>query len=380
MISFSLRDRLLGWRDSVLSNPRFQRFAAVFPPMRPVARRRAAAMFDLVAGFVYSQILLACVQLRLFELIAERPATVDDLSVRCELPRESMQMLLDAAIALKLVQPRSGGRFGLGQLGAELCGNRGVLAMVEHHAMLYRDLADPVALLRGPRGGGELAAYWAYVRGERPADLGAEQVASYTGLMAASQPMIAREVLHVFSFRAHRCLLDVGGGDGSFLSAVAAQTPELRCILFDLPAVAAKAAERFAANGLAERATAIGGSFRTDPLPEGADIISLVRVIHDHDDEVVAALLRAVHSALPDQGKLLIAEPIAGLPGTESISDAYFAFYLRAMGTGKARTFERLRAMLEAAGFGHIELHPVPMPMVASVITAIKPPKCVNLA
>ncbi|WP_322514030.1 methyltransferase [Rhodopseudomonas palustris] len=380
MNSLSLRDRLLGWRDSVLSNPRFQRFAAVFPLMRPVARRRAAAMFDLVAGFVYSQILLACVQLRLFDLIAERPATVDELSVRCELPRESMQMLLDAAIALKLVQPRSEGRYGLGQLGAELCGNRGVLAMVEHHAMLYRDLADPVALLRGPRGGGELAAYWAYVRGERPSELSPEQVASYTGLMAASQPMIAREVLHVFSFRTHRCLLDVGGGDGSFLSAVAAQTPELRCILFDLPAVAAKAAERFAADGLAERATAIGGSFRTDPLPEGADIISLVRVIHDHDDEVVAALLRAVHCALPERGKLLIAEPIAGLPGTESISDAYFAFYLRTMGTGKARTFGRLKALLERAGFEEIELHPVPMPMVASVITAIKSSKCVNLA
>ncbi|ABD08696.1 hydroxyneurosporene-O-methyltransferase [Rhodopseudomonas palustris HaA2] len=380
MNSLSLRDRLLGWRDSVLSNPRFQRFAAVFPLMRPVARRRAAAMFDLVAGFVYSQILLACVQLRLFDLIAERPATVDELSVRCELPRESMQMLLDAAIALKLVQPRSEGRYGLGQLGAELCGNRGVLAMVEHHAMLYRDLADPVALLRGPRGGGELAAYWAYVRGERPAELGAEHVASYTALMAASQPMIAREVLHVFSFGAHRCLLDVGGGDGSFLSAVAAQTPELRCILFDLPAVAAKAADRFRTNGLAERATAIGGSFRTDPLPEGADIVSLVRVIHDHDDEVVAALLRAVHSALPERGTLLIAEPIAGLSRTASISDGYFAFYLRAMGTGKARTFEHLRSLLEAAGFAEIKLHLVPMPLVASVITATKTSKCVNLA
>jgi len=380
MNSLSLRDRLLGWRDSVLSNPRFQRFAAVFPLTRRVARRRAGAMFDLIAGFVYSQILLACVQLRLFDLLAARPATVDELSVRCELPRESMQMLLDAAIALKLVQPRSGGRYGLGQLGAELCGNQGVLALVEHHAMLYRDLADPLALLRGPRGGGELAAYWAYVRGERPAELGAEQVSSYTALMAASQPMIAREVLHVFSFRHHRCLLDVGGGDGSFLSAVAAETPELRCILFDLPAVAAKAAERFQASGLAGRASAIGGSFRTDPLPEGSDIISLVRVIHDHDDEVVVELLRAVFNALPDQGKLLVAEPIAGLPGTESISDAYFAFYLRAMGTGKARTFERLKTLLETAGFAQIELHAVPMPLVASVITAIKPSKCVNLA
>jgi demethylspheroidene O-methyltransferase len=380
MISIPLRDRILDWRDKVLSSPRFQRFAAVFPLTRRVARRRAGAMFDLVAGFVYSQILLSCVQLRLFDILAERAASVDELSARCALPRESMQMLLDAAAALKLVQPRSGGRYGLGQLGAELCGNRGVLAMIEHHAMLYRDLADPLALLRGPRGGGELAAYWAYVRGERPAELGAEQISSYTALMAASQPMIAREVLHAFSFRDHRCLLDVGGGDGSFLWAVAAQNPELRCVLFDLPAVAEKAAERFESSGLSGRAVAIGGSFRTDPLPQGADIISLIRVLHDHDDEVVEALLRAVHDALPDNGRLLIAEPIAGLAGTEAIADAYFAFYLRAMGTGQARTFDRLRSLLEAAGFAKIELRAVPMPLVASVITAIKTSKGVNLA
>ncbi|KPF89713.1 methyltransferase [Rhodopseudomonas sp. AAP120] len=376
MSSFSLRDRLLGWRDTILSSARFQRFAAVFPLTRGVARRRAGAMFDIVAGFVYSQILLACVQLRLFELLRERPASAGELAQRLSLPLESMQLLLDAATALKLVQPRSGGRYGLGQLGAELCGNPGVRALVEHHAMLYRDLADPLAMLRGPRGGGELAAYWAYVRGEGAANLGVEQVSPYTALMAASQPMIAREVLHVVSFKQHRCLLDVGGGDGSFLSAVAAHTPDLRVMLFDLPAVAAKAAERFAANGLAGRATAIGGSFRDDPLPEGADIVSLVRIIHDHDDDVVTALLRAVHKALPDNGKLLIAEPLAGPPGRESSTDAYFAFYLRAMGTGQGRTFARLRQLLEEAGFGDIRLHAVPMPMVASVITAIKRPMC----
>ncbi|MFT0879348.1 methyltransferase [Rhodopseudomonas sp. G2_2311] len=372
MVSLSLRDRLLGWRDSILSNPRFQRFAAVFPLMRPVARRRAVAMFDLLAGFVYSQILLACVQLRLFDIIAERPATAEDLAARLSLPVDSMRMLLDGAVALQLLQMRSAERYGLGQLGAELRGNPGVLALVAHHAMLYRDLADPVGLLRAPRGAGELAAYWAYVRGERPGELPGDAIASYTALMAASQPMIAREVLHVYSFRDHRCLLDVGGGDGSFLSAVAAQAPQLRCLLFDLPAVAEKAAARFEANGLKDRATAVGGSFTTDPLPEGADIISLVRVIHDHDDEVVEALLRAVHKALPDNGKLLIAEPIAGIPGTAAISDAYFAFYLYAMGSGKARSFPRLQAMLENAGFSQVTLHPVPMPLVASVITASK--------
>ena len=47
---------------------------------------------------------------------------------------------------------RGDGRFGLGALGAALVGNPGIAAMVEHHALLYADLRDPVALLRGERG------------------------------------------------------------------------------------------------------------------------------------------------------------------------------------------------------------------------------------
>ncbi|NVN84828.1 MAG: methyltransferase [Rhodopseudomonas sp.] len=372
MIPLSFSDRLLGLRDSILSNPRFQRFAAIFPLTRGVARRRAGVMFDLVAGFVYSQVLFACVQLKLFDHLAAGPLSAEDLALRLSLPLDSTRLLLDAAESLQLVQRRSQGRYGLGQLGAELRGNQSVTALVEHHALLYRDLQDPIALLRGPGGGGELAAYWAYARDGQAADLSGAAVAPYTALMAASQPMIAVEVLHVYSFRDCRCLLDVGGGDGAFLAAVAAQLPELHCILFDLPAVAAKAAERFRSSGLSARATAVGGSFLTDPLPQGADLVSLVRVLHDHDDAEVMTLLRAVHQALPDNGKLLVAEPIAGTSGAESMAGAYFAFYLRAMGSGKARSFERLRDLLEQAGFGEIQLRPGPMPLVASIITAVK--------
>ena len=58
-----------------------------------------------------------------------------------------------------------------------------------------------------------------------------------------------------------------------------------------------------------------GGDFRTDPLPKGADIVSLVRVIHDHDDEAALAILNAAWKALPEGGTLLLAEPMAGTAG-----------------------------------------------------------------
>ena len=366
----SWHDRLLGLRDTILANPGFRRFAGTFALTRPIARRRASALFDLCAGFVYSQILLACVRCGLFDRLAGGPLNATELSSRLSLPPDATVLLLDAAVSLQLVQRRSGGRYGLGPLGAALMGNPGVIAMIEHHAMLYSDLKDPVALLRGEAGAGKLAGYWPYAGNSKPADLSREAIAPYTALMAASQPMIAQQVLSAYSFRRHRCLLDVGGGDGSFIAAVAAQTAKLRCVLFDLPAVADQASERFRRAGLSSRAVAIGGSFLTDRLPEGADIASLVRVIHDHDDVDVMTVLRAVRSALPDNGTLLIAEPISGVHRAEPIGDAYFAFYLMAMGSGRPRTFERLQEMLAEAGFVDVALRPAAMPMLASVITA----------
>lgn len=374
----SLHDRLLAVRDSILSNLAFQRFSSTFALLRPIARRRAGALFDLCAGFVYSQILLACVRLRLFDHLTDGPVNAADLASRISLPVDATILLLDAATSLKLVQRRSGDRYGLGPLGAALMGNPGVIAMIEHHSMLYGDLRDPVALLRGETEAGELASYWPYANARKPVALGHDAIAPYTALMSASQPMIAQQVLHSYSFSHHRCLLDVGGGDGAFLSAVAARSPKLRCVLFDLPAVADEASKRFRNEGLASRAVAIGGSFLTSRLPEGADIVSLVRVIHDHDDANVMTLLRAIRGVLPENGTLLIAEPISGVRGSEAIGDAYFAFYLLAMGSGRPRTFERLREMLRDAGFSDIALHQSPMPLLTSLITARVVNKSVN--
>lgn len=47
-----LWDRWLALCDRLLASPAFQRRAAAFPLTRPMARRRAREVFDLVAGFV----------------------------------------------------------------------------------------------------------------------------------------------------------------------------------------------------------------------------------------------------------------------------------------------------------------------------------------
>lgn len=364
-----MRGWLLRKRDRLLSSPVFRRWAASFPLTRPIARRRARALFDLCAGFVYTQVLLACVRLDLFSILAEGAQSRLVLSVRLGLPLDGANRLLDAAIALDLAEKR-GDLVGLGGLGAAMIGNHGISAMVEHHALLYRDLADPVALLRGERSSQALAGYWPYADSDRPDRLGAADIGGYTDLMAASQPFIAEEVLAAFPFARHRCLLDVGGGDGSFLRAVANSAPHLKLILFDLPPVVQRAQLRFVAAGMADRVDVHGGDAIRGQLPEGADLITFVRIIHDHDDDSALAMLRAARAALPDHGTLLIAEPMSGTSGAEPIGDAYFGFYLMAMGRGRSRSPEAIEALLARAGFGRFRRVATRLPVLCRIITA----------
>jgi len=363
-------ERGLELRNRALASPRFRRLAMRFPLTRWIARRRARRLFDLCAGFVYSQVLLACVELRVLELLAEAPRSAEALAEKVALPPERALRLLRAAVALGLVERRAGGRFGLGAQGAALVGNPAVAAMVAHHPLLYADLADPVALLRGEGRATELGRYWPYADGAAGNTLQEEEVAPYSALMSASQSLVAEQVLDAYPLRRHRRLLDVGGGDGTFLVRVAEHAPDLELVLFDLPPVAARARRRLEEAGLAQRAQALGGDFRSEPLPGGADVISLVRVVHDQDDDTALALLASVRRALPADGVLLLAEPMSGTAGAEPIGDAYFGFYLLAMGSGRTRTPAELQALLARAGFTRTRLAPTPLPLQARLLVA----------
>ncbi|MFX9397526.1 methyltransferase dimerization domain-containing protein, partial [Acinetobacter baumannii] len=80
--------------------------------------------------------------LKLFDQLANGPLSPAELASRVPLPTDATLILLDAAVSLQLLQRRTGGCYGLGSLGAALRGNPGVVAMIEHHAMLYEDLRD----------------------------------------------------------------------------------------------------------------------------------------------------------------------------------------------------------------------------------------------
>lgn len=368
LVRDTLFDRMLAMRNRIYASPGFQRWAARFPLTQFIARRRASALFDLCAGFVYSQVLQASVRVGLFEALRKGSQTVAELAPQISLPLDTARRLLDAASSLKLAQRRPHDRYVLGIHGAALLGNPSVAKLVEHHALLYRDLQDPVGLLRGERASTELGRFWSYAASNAAAPNGA-QVADYSALMASSLALIAEDLIEAYPFAQHRCLLDVGGGEGVFLAAAAKTAPALSLMLFDLAPVAARAREALAGAGLS-RVAVVGGDLFHDTLPEGADLISLVRVILDHDDARALRILQSVRRALPAGGIVLVAEPMANTRHDEAMGDAYFGFYLLAMGQGRPRTAEQITGLLGQAGFQDMRLAKTRRPMLTRLIVA----------
>ncbi|WP_233998048.1 methyltransferase [Erythrobacter sp. QSSC1-22B] len=362
--------RWIGWRNGVIGNSRFQRWAAANPLTRTIAQRRAGGLFDLVAGFTYSQTLSAAVESGVIELLAAGPVSLADAGKRCGLSEEAAALLLRASAAIDLAQEVEPGVWMLGQQGAALRGNAGVLAMIRHHRLLYADLADPLALLRRERSSPTaLSDFWTYAGEPDPAARDDCNTRAYSELMASSQAMVVEQVLAAYRFDRHRSLLDVGGGYGVFATAVAAAYPALNTGIFDLPDVLRHHAGE--STPVSRQAPTLHpGDFFRDPIPTGYDCISLVRILHDHDDAPAADLLSAIHESLEHGATLLIAEPMAGTRGARKMGDAYFGLYLWAMRSGRPRRADEIGAMLNRAGFRDWRRVATDLPVITSLIVA----------
>ncbi len=357
--------------DRWLTSPDLYRWAIGNPVGRWITRRRADALFGIMAGFVHSQVLLACVRLGILERVLAEPARIDRLAQQTGVDAEPLLRLLESAVAIGLLDRRGDGLYGLGALGAPVVSHTGIRAMIEHNALLYEDLQDPLALMRQPEKA-SMHAYWPYAASGSTAGppAPADQAARYSELMSTSQRFLIDELLACYAFDSHRRVLDVGGGQGGWVMALARHTADLDLILFDLPDVARIATERIAGQQLTHRIRVHGGSFMSDALPRGADLVTLLRVAHDHPDAVVKQLLKAIYVALPVGGKLLLAEPMAR--DGASVSDAYFHFYLLAMGAGRLRTQHELSTLMSAAGFSQVHAISNPLRLHAGVLIGQK--------
>src|SRR5262249_21020279 len=107
--------------------------------------------------------------------------------------------------------------------------------------------------------------------------------ASFDASMRRRLPWQAARIAEVLDCSRFTDIVAVGGGDGTLLIAILRPHPLLRGRVFDLPPAAAVAAAKLAASDVADRASAVAGSF-FDSLPGGANAYVLSDIVHDWDN------------------------------------------------------------------------------------------------
>ena len=138
-------------------------------------------------------------------------------------------------------------------------------------------------------------------------------------------------------------VVDVGGGAGALLAEVLRAQPHVRGTLVDLPRTVARSAVQFQAAGLADRVSTSAQSF-FDPLPAGADLYLLSKVLCDWPDREALAILKCCAQAARPNGRVVIFTD-AG-PG----EDASPELLMMVLVGGKARTLDELAALAGSAG------------------------------
>jgi DNA-binding Lrp family transcriptional regulator len=137
-------------------------------------------------------------------------------------------------------------------------------------------------------------------------------------------------------------VVDVGGGNGSFLLELFARQPGLRGIVYDLPETVRDEAQ-LAAAGI----EFVEGSF-FERVPEG-DVYVLGGILHDWSDDRAAAILETIREHAPAGARVLIVDSVVQ-HGNEPQGSKWLDVLMLALVDGRERTEPQWRALVEGAG------------------------------
>jgi acetylserotonin N-methyltransferase len=176
-------------------------------------------------------------------------------------------------------------------------------------------------------------------------------------------------VVSAFDLGRFRRLVDLGGATGHLAIAACLHYPDLRAVVFDLPASMPLAREIVEVSPFADRIELVSGDFFADELPE-ADLFALGRILHDWTDSKVITLLQRILDRLPSGGAVLIAEKLldedkSGPPWAQMQN-----LNMLTCTEGKERTLSEYTAMLKQVGFAEVKGAVTPSPLDA--VLAVK--------
>lgn len=156
-------------------------------------------------------------------------------------------------------------------------------------------------------------------------------------------------MLEAYDFGGIRVLADIGGGNGSLITAVLKKYPAMRGILFDLGHVVERSRKNLQIGGVDARCDVIEGSF-FDTIPAGADAYLFRHIIHDWTDEQCAQILGHTRKVIPEDGKVLLVECVIEAGNEPSIAKD-FDITMMTLPGGIERTAAEFRALLDTSGF-----------------------------
>lgn len=172
--------------------------------------------------------------------------------------------------------------------------------------------------------------------------------------ISASVPHIVRR----YDWAEVHSVVDVGGGTGTLLAALAEANPQLRGVVVDLPGPAAAAAQRFAGSGLEDRCRAQPGSF-FDPLPPGADAYVLATVLHDWNDADATRILANCRRAAAPGGRIVIIDNVADDQNPSAV--AAMDLRMLVLFGGRERNLEDYEDLVSASGLTVTAVRPLPL-------------------
>ena len=332
----------------------------------------SAAMLRMFSGFWVSRIIWIAAKLGIADLLKNEARSCEELAQATGTHAPSLYRVLRALVSVGVFAEDDQRRFTLTPLGVTLQTDApgslrayAVLVLGEERYQAWGDLMHSVRT-------GEIAFEHTFGTGvfhyasQHPehAKVLDEAMANIVGAHHGS-------VLASYPFSTFDKIVDVGGGDGSFMIALLQGHPKTKGVLFDLPHVAEKAKKRIAHAGFVDRCEVVAGDALTS-VPAGGDAYILSRMMGGFDDEHMTKILKNCHRGMTPKAKLLLIDRV--LPARMKHSAAVQPLVMSDLNMmvvygGRERNPTEHQALVEAAGFRLQEI--IPTQSVMNVIECV---------
>ncbi|WP_236700306.1 acetylserotonin O-methyltransferase [Allosalinactinospora lopnorensis] len=308
----------------------------------------ASRLLEMHDRLIHSRALQTAAELGIGDLLADGPRTAADLAAATSTRPDALYRLLRLLGACGvLTETEPGGPFALTPSGGPLRSDhpfsvRSTLAFGGVIATAFN--AWTHSLRTGEASFPEVfgAPFFDYLE-DRP-----EHGALFNAAMEEMSRPVVSAVVGCYDFAAARRIVDVGGGNGTLMSAVLRTAPEAHGIILDAPHVVGAARGKIRDSGLEERCTVVGGDF-FQKVPEGGDLYLLKWILHDWPDDRATAILRGCRQAMAEDGRVVLVETVVPPGDTPHPSKTMDLSILALLG-GLERTEEQFASLLADAG------------------------------